>query len=199
MKKLIDFLLPKGAWVIPAIIISTAILGLGIYILNVSKATSYLSDDPKTCINCHVMVPEYNTWMKSSHKNVATCNDCHVPHDNIFKKYFFKAADGARHATIFTLGTEPQSIKMHEAGQEVVKQNCIRCHQNQIQDDKLFKHVKNPEIHTGDRNCWECHREVPHSRVKSLSSTPYGQVPTSSNNIVPDWMKEKLKDNSVKE
>ena len=66
------------------------------------------------------MRSEFATWQHSSHREVAVCNDCHVPHNNVFNKYYFKAKDGLRHAAMFTLRMEPQVIKMHEAGQEVV-------------------------------------------------------------------------------
>ncbi|MCK5825352.1 MAG: cytochrome c nitrite reductase small subunit [Ichthyobacteriaceae bacterium] len=192
MKKLYDFFKPDKGWQIPAIIVLGAMIGLGVYTAKISNFTSYLGDDPKTCVNCHVMTPEYNTWAKSSHKNVATCNDCHVPHDNIFRKYYFKAKDGLRHATMFTFRMEPQNIVMHEAGQEVVHENCVRCHSNQVRDYKLEASVANLEVHRTDRQCWECHREVPHGRVKSLSSVPYGKVNHEPVKVVPDWIKEKI-------
>lgn len=66
-----------------ALIIAGVFCGLLAYLVYMSKAYSYLSDNPEVCINCHVMGPYYATWQHSSHKNVATCNDCHVPH-----KYF---------------------------------------------------------------------------------------------------------------
>ena len=34
------------------------VIGLCGYILYLSKAQSYLSDDPKACVNCHIMEPE---------------------------------------------------------------------------------------------------------------------------------------------
>lgn len=92
------------------------IVGLSFYLALLAKVGSYLSDDLKTCVNCHVMAPEYATWANSSHKNETNCNDCHVPHDNVFKKYAFKAKDGLYHVSIFTKGTEPQAIIMKEAG-----------------------------------------------------------------------------------
>ena len=58
----------------------------------------------------------YATWQHSSHRAVAGCNDCHVPQDNVLSKYYFKAKDGLRHATIFTMRAEPQVIKMHADG-----------------------------------------------------------------------------------
>lgn len=70
-----------------ALIIAGAFCGLLAYLVYMSKAYSYLSDNPEVCINCHVMGPYYATWQHSSHKNVATCNDCHVPHTH---KHFCK-------------------------------------------------------------------------------------------------------------
>ncbi|MDZ7608895.1 MAG: NapC/NirT family cytochrome c [Cyclobacteriaceae bacterium] len=61
-------------------------VGIFVYAIYVSNAVSYLSDDPETCVNCHVMRPEFATWQHSSHKEVAVCNDCHVPHNNVFNK-----------------------------------------------------------------------------------------------------------------
>ena len=43
--------------------------GLFIYTVYASHMLSYLSSDPKACINCHTMHSAYATWKKSSHKN----------------------------------------------------------------------------------------------------------------------------------
>ena len=55
-----------------ALIIAGVFCGLLAYLVYMSKAYSYLSDNPEVCINCHVMGPYYATWQHSSHKNVAT-------------------------------------------------------------------------------------------------------------------------------
>lgn len=192
----ISNLKPPQKWQTWVIILSGTVIGLGLFILQESKAISYLSDDPKTCINCHVMTPEYITWEHSSHGKVTNCNDCHVPHDNVFRKYAFKAKDGLYHATIFTLHAEPEVIVMHEAGQKVVKENCIRCHQNQVTDAKASSWIEGHDASRLDRQCWECHKEVPHGRVKSLSSVGYQVEPLTekqnTESIVPTWMKEQL-------
>jgi len=185
--KLTKKLMPPDNWKIPVIILLGVISGLGFFVLKISKATSYLSDKPETCINCHIMAPEYATYKHSSHREWATCNDCHVPHNNVFNKYYFKAKDGLRHATMFMLRKEPQVIFIKKEGREVVQQNCIRCHTKLLDLDA--KLVQNNFVHKRtDRHCTECHREVPHGRVNSLSSTPNARVPVLSS-PVPDWLK----------
>ena len=121
----IQKLIPPQQWLVPVIILCGTILGLGFVILRLSNAASYLGDDPRTCINCHVMTPQYITWQHSSHREVATCNDCHVPQNNLINKYYFKAKDGLYHATIFTLRLEPQAIKTNPASKRAVQNNCI--------------------------------------------------------------------------
>ena len=74
----IQKLIPPQQWLVPVIILCGTILGLGFVILRLSNAASYLGDDPRTCINCHVMTPQYITWQHSSHREVATCRPAKV-------------------------------------------------------------------------------------------------------------------------
>lgn len=145
------------------------LVGLTVIAFNVSRASSYLSDDAETCINCHVMNTAYATWAHSSHREVATCNDCHVPHTNIFAHYAFKAQDGARHSAIFTLRREPQVMRLTSAAVPVVNGNCIRCHERAVMDIT----VRQAEGET----CWHCHQQVPHGDVRSLSAAPLARRP----------------------
>jgi len=168
--------------------------GIFIYALYVSNAVSYLSDKPETCVNCHVMRSEFATWQHSSHREVAVCNDCHVPHNNVFNKYFFKAKDGLRHATMFTFRLEPQVIKMHEAGQAVVQKNCQNCHQRVNEDVGLLSITLEDKMHGDGKLCWDCHREVPHGRVKGLNSTPNSKVPLPGS-PVPEFIRNLDKHN----
>lgn len=173
MKSILKFLTPPPKWRFPAIIVLGAIVGLAAFLFKISNAVSYMSDDPKACVNCHVMTPQYATWERSSHGKVTTCNDCHVPNDNLVRKYLFKASDGFRHSYMFTFRMEPQVIRIKDAGREVVQENCIRCHSNYLHPVSL-RAVNTKAIHDGqDQTCWDCHREVPHGKVHSLSSAPY--------------------------
>lgn len=139
--------------------------GLGLFVFHISRAASYLSDSPETCMNCHVMTTQYVTWQHSSHANVTTCNDCHVPHTSLAAAYAFKAKDGLWHSTVFTMRWEPQAIRLSERAVPVVEDNCRRCHAAVIADVSVAAHQ------SGDLRCWECHREVPHGSVRSLSTT----------------------------
>jgi cytochrome c nitrite reductase small subunit len=191
MIRILDFFKPPARWRLVVSITVSVITGLVIYLFYVSRAASYLSDKPEACINCHIMAPQYATWSHSSHREVAHCNDCHVPHNNVVNKYYFKAKDGMRHATIFTLRNEPQVIFILEAGQKVVKQNCIRCHSHTLTDPKMESMSNNFRMYREDRQCWECHREVPHGRVNSLSSVPYARVPLLES-PVPEWLQTRI-------
>ncbi|GAB7088338.1 cytochrome c nitrite reductase small subunit [Marinifilum fragile] len=196
MVRLFKFLTPPPKWKLPVYVTLGIFFGLGCYVLYLSKAASYLSDAPETCVNCHVMAPQYATWNHSSHREVATCNDCHVPHNNVFNKYYFKAKDGLRHASMFALRMEPEVIFILDEGKKVVHNNCIRCHSQQLTDPKLAAQVPNHAHNTQDRVCWECHREVPHGRVNSLSSVPHARVPLPES-PVPDWLKEYMKETEL--
>jgi len=190
-------LVPPPQWRTPVILLLGCIIGLGMYVLRLSNAVSYLSDDPQACINCHVMTPHYLSWTHSSHREVATCNDCHVPHNNIVNKYFFKAKDGLYHSSVFTLRKEPEVIRALGPSVNVIQNNCVRCHQYQVTDAKLSAFVSGHHENRTDRLCWDCHREVPHGRVKSLSSIghmiePLGSSKSEQHSIVPDWIKQHL-------
>lgn len=185
----------QSRWLPYAIVIFGSIVGLSTFLAKESEVISYMGDDPKTCVNCHVMTSEYNSWMHSSHREATSCNDCHVPHNNIASKYFFKAKDGLYHATVFTLRNEPQVIFMKEASQEVVQNNCIRCHTNQVTDVKLSSWLDDHKENRTGRKCWECHREVPHGKVHGLSSTRYTLAPIPTDpekDVIPEWLKTEM-------
>lgn len=198
MKRLFKKLFPKrnSRWFLIAIMLLGVFVGIGLFLMKESEVVSYMTDDPKACVNCHVMTSEYNSWMHSSHREAASCNDCHVPHDNVLNKYYFKAKDGLYHATVFTMRNEPQVIKMKEASQEVVQNNCIRCHINQVTDVKYSSWIDSHKENRTKRQCWSCHQEVPHGKVHGLTSTDYtiAPKPTDVNKtVIPEWLQNEMK------
>lgn len=182
-------LIPPENWKLPVLFVFAVFTGLGLLAFRISNAPSYLGNKPETCVNCHIMAPQYATWSHSSHREKTNCNDCHVPHNNFISKYLFKANDGLRHATIFTMRKEPQVIFIREAGQDVVHKNCIRCHSELLTDSRLMAYNTETDAYRKARKCWECHRETPHGRVNSLSSVPYARVPLPES-ATPEWIKD---------
>lgn len=187
IKRFFRFIEPPIQWKPTVIILTGIFTGIFFLVLHLSMATSYLSDNPETCINCHVMYPQYASWAKGSHGHVSTCSDCHVPQDNFFRKYYFKASDGLRHATFFTMRWEPQTITIKDAGINVVQENCIRCHLDLVDMVQLVE-VSGKSAARGDgKLCWDCHRETPHGTVRSLSSAPHTLVERLPS-ILPEWL-----------
>ncbi|NJL95488.1 MAG: cytochrome c nitrite reductase small subunit [Anaerolineae bacterium] len=129
--------------------------GLGLFTFRHAKGDSYFSNDPEACINCHVMREQYDSWNHSSHQNVATCNDCHTPHDTV-GKYTTKAINGWNHSLAFTLGNYPENIQIREFNAEIVRSNCIECHSNVVS-----QMVTDP-AHAETLDCVACHGNVGH-------------------------------------
>jgi cytochrome c nitrite reductase small subunit len=180
-------IIPPQKWKVPVAITLGILIGFGILILRISNASSYLSDDPNACINCHVMTPQFATWQRSSHARVATCNDCHVPHNNPVSTYAFKASDGLRHSFMFTFRLEPEVIRIKEAGINVVQENCTRCHEKIMDQTSLVLVTGESVEHGKGKLCWSCHRETPHGSVSSLSSFPMARIPRLTP-VMPEWL-----------
>lgn len=144
------------------------------------------------------MYTQYASWMHSSHRETATCNDCHVPQDNVVRKYLFKAKDGLRHATIFTARAEPQVIQIKQAGANVVQENCIRCHYDLVDMISAIQVSADGHEEGEGARCWDCHRETPHGTVNSLSAAPFTLVPRM-NSVMPEWMEKSLKNKTTNE
>lgn len=134
-----------------------ALLGLGLFTFSFAEGTSYLSDDPNACVNCHVMRDQFEGWSHSTHKAVATCNDCHTPHSNIVSKYLVKGINGWNHSLAFTTGNFPDPIRIRDFNARIAQQNCIECHATTVSQI-------HPPVLTGapERRCVECHGNVGH-------------------------------------
>jgi len=189
IKEKLTLLLPTRKLKIIAIVLAGVVCGLGVYTVYASRAGSYLSDDPAACVNCHIMAPSYATWFHSSHGRNATCNDCHVPHDNAVRKWMFKGMDGMRHAALFTVKGEQQVIQATDQSASVIMNNCIRCHEQLNTEFVKTGRVSYQMVKDGEgKACWDCHREAVHGK-NSLSSTPNSLVPYPKT-ILTDWLEK---------
>lgn len=156
-------------------------MGLGAYTFVYAKGASYLTTDPAACANCHIMQEHFDAWLKSSHRNVATCSDCHMPHD-LIGKYMEKARNGFLHSLAFTTGRFPDPLQIRPVNREVTERQCRSCHGDITQaiewgaggtpvevngPDAGRSGGARPQLHDGniqgDRmSCIRCHTYVGH-------------------------------------
>jgi cytochrome c nitrite reductase small subunit len=115
-----------GWSVATAAMIGTA-LGLGVFTFVYAKGASYLSTDPAVCANCHIMGEHYAAWQRSSHRAVAGCADCHMPHDPV-GKYMAKASNGFWHSLAFTTGAFPDPLQIKPHNRAITEGACRDCH-----------------------------------------------------------------------
>lgn len=146
--------LPLPAWVMLAGV-AGGVFGLGVFTFAYGRGFSYMSDDPRACVNCHVMRDVFEGWNHGSHKSVAKCNDCHLPHNNIISKYAVKSLNGWHHSSAFTTGHFDEPIRIKKLNRKVAQHNCIRCH-GEMTD--LISHSESPE----PTDCLRCHTGVGH-------------------------------------
>lgn len=141
---------PHLLWMVPAIG-AGIVAGLAGYTFTYAKGYSYLTDDPKACVNCHVMREQFQSWEVSIHRSVR-CNECHVP-QGFVSKWATKAKNGFNHSWAFTF-EDVQVIHPSKGTLEVVQENCVRCH---------APTVEHLSMRDGMR-CFDCHSETRHTR-----------------------------------
>jgi len=136
-------------------VLAGLLIGLGAFTAKEAEATSYLSNDPKACVNCHIMREQYDAWQHSGHHAAATCNDCHVPHDFV-GKYMTKLEHGYRHSKAFTLQNFHEPIRITRSSLDVVQQNCLRCH------GEFVSQIAGHDAASTEFDCVHCHSRVGH-------------------------------------
>jgi cytochrome c nitrite reductase small subunit len=136
------------------------LLGLGGYTFYYAEGASYFSNDPRACVNCHIMREQYDGWQKGSHHAVATCNDCHVPHEFI-PKYLAKMENGFWHSKGFTLQDFPEPIRIKPKNKAILQENCVACHAELVSE--IATHPGNDEQML---DCVHCHAGVGHGPTR---------------------------------
>ena len=132
-----------------------AFAGIGLFTFVYARGASYLTDNPQACVNCHVMNPQYDGWVKSSHRMVAVCNDCHTP-EGLVPKYASKAFNGFLHAAAFTTGHFPDEIRIKPHMLAITERACLKCHAEIVQA------INVSDDRAGQLSCVRCHRNVGH-------------------------------------
>ena len=130
--------------------------GLGAFTFGYGDGAAYLTDDPAACAQCHVMQGHFDSWARSSHENVATCNDCHLPPHPI-GKWITKADNGFFHSLAFTTGGFADPIRIKPRNRRVTQRACLHCHADVV--EALL-----PAAAGGDMlDCIHCRTDVGHA------------------------------------
>lgn len=130
------------------------LIAVGGYTFIYAKGYAYLTNDPAACANCHVMENHYRAWMKSSHRAVAVCNDCHTP-PGLVPKYTTKALNGFNHSLAFTTGRFPEPLRITGRNASITETACRKCHHDIVEAIEGLE-PKNP------LSCVRCHSTVGH-------------------------------------
>ncbi len=148
-----------------------ALGGIASYTFDYAEGFSYFKTDPRACVNCHIMQPQYDSWQKASHHAVAVCVDCHLPHEFV-PKYIAKAENGWRHGKLFTTGGFKEPIEVQEFGKRILQSNCENCHREMISEMKrtdsldashpVLDYVASDQPLEGQVLCIHCHSTVGH-------------------------------------
>ncbi len=144
----------RHAWYAFAVYMGAA-LGVSIYTFVYAKGYSYLTNDPRACLNCHVMKEQYDGWVNSSHRNVASCNDCHTPH-NLVGKLATKASSGFWHSYYFTTQTYAEPIRITAGSRRIALNTCRSCHA------AVTDAIDGVHKGAGKLDCLHCHQNVGH-------------------------------------
>lgn len=153
------FLAPAGRRTKLALAVALGVFaGVGLATFRHAEGLSYFSADPRACVNCHIMRPQYDGWQKASHHTAATCVDCHLP-ASFVPKYVAKARNGWHHSKGFTLQDfdEPISIKPPNAA--ILQANCVRCHAPLVEGLAPGPHGAREGL-----SCVHCHASVGHGQ-----------------------------------
>lgn len=131
-------------------------LGVGAFTFVYAKGFSYLSTDPTACVNCHIMTPQFDAWLKSGHRHAAVCVDCHLPPHGL-AKWLAKGDQGFRHSLAFTLQNFHEPIAITAADRRIVDDNCRRCHA-----DLVHAMAGAPATASAPIDCLHCHADAGH-------------------------------------
>ncbi len=153
----------KSSRILIALAVALGLLaGIGGFTFLYAEGLSYMSDDPKVCVNCHIMQPQYDSWQKASHHTVATCVDCHLPHGFI-GKYLSKAENGYHHSKGFTLQDFHEPIMIKAKASRILQENCVSCHGGLV-----HQQIASTAGAAEPVNCVRCHRLVGHGETAGL-------------------------------
>jgi len=180
---------------------AVVVLGLIAGAMTLGGVAIPLTSHPKFCASCHNIAPSYESWVKSSHKEV-TCVACHV-RPGLAGWVHDKAWNGMKDVAIYLFGTPtgPHNLKAR-----VDSNVCLGCHRNILRMSEVAprdlpppvkevglvmshrKHIEAFLTRGQGEGCTTCHSGVVHDRpIKGYPIViPRGHVAADSQPWLPD-------------
>lgn len=146
-----------AAWLATSTLVGSG-AGVGAYTFYYADGASYFFNDPQACVNCHIMRDQFDAWVKSSHRHVAVCNDCHAPHDGFLAKWTCKGRNGFFHSLAFTTGVHPDPIRITAYNRRITERACRHCHGDIVHMIDAHAAADGPH----GLECIRCHADVGH-------------------------------------
>lgn len=146
--------------VVTAVGFFAAVSGVGFY------------SPPNSCVTCHEMQPEYNTWRRSDHAHV-TCLACHLKAGGA-AGYLIEEIDALKEVGQQITGSYPKIINRDSYLSQKVMTSavCERCHnQAKLGRVRFGEDVKvehQPHLKLGI-NCQQCHNRVTHKGARGYN------------------------------
>jgi cytochrome c nitrite reductase small subunit len=152
--------LPKGKrlWSYLGIVVIIGLAG-GMFVSFGPPKLYAKSGTPEFCAGCHVMEAEYESWRHQGAHRRIKCIECHLPNDQFANYMYQKSLQGMWDVFVFYSGRVPENIRLSAQGAKIARANCERCHAETI-----------ARVNTGERNCWDCHRRLSHTRSGSIET-----------------------------
>ena len=186
---------------------ATVILAIVAGAMALGGAAIPLTDHPKFCATCHNIAPSYESWVKSSHKEVA-CESCHVrPGLEGFLRD--KAYAGTKDVLITIFGTPTDA---HNLNAKVHSEVCLSCHREILRVSEvaprdlpapvkdvglIMSHRKHMEAFAKrgqGEGCTTCHSRVVHETpIKGYPIVlPRGHIAVDSKPLYPDHPRDSV-------
>jgi len=160
---------PRARWTLLAVVAGLAV-GTGAFTFHYGEGLAYFSSDPAACVNCHIMQPQHDSWMKASHHQAAGCVDCHLP-VALLPKLLAKASNGWRHSKGFTLGGFHEPVLIKPGNSHILQENCLRCH-----GEMVHGLVAGARTDADAVACVHCHAGVGHGDRTGLGGPDEGDL-----------------------
>lgn len=180
---------------------ATILLAVALGALALGAVAIPITNHPTFCASCHTVAPSYESWAKSSHREV-TCVTCHV-RPGLEGWLHDKAWAGTKDVAIYLFGspTDPHNLQA-----KIDSSVCLGCHRDILRVSEVSprdlpppvkevglimshrKHIEAFATRGQGEGCTTCHSSVVHERpIKGYPIViPRGHVSADEKPWYPD-------------